>query len=89
MSASFLVSKLNNKYDYAGVIYLGVLKLLSKLRLPLKGAANAWQKRNDYFCSELAAEAFRDGGLDIVPKVGDEVTSPQDIVVSEVIEEVK
>ncbi|KKK50464.1 hypothetical protein LCGC14_3124790, partial [marine sediment metagenome] len=88
MMVSYLVNKLNNQYDYAGVIYLGVLKLLAKLRLPLKNAANAWQKKNDYFCSELAAEAFRDGGLDIVPKVGDEVTSPQDIVVSEVIERI-
>ena len=83
---SFLVSKLNNKYDYAGVVYLGVLKLLAKLRLPLKDKANAWQRKKDYFCSELAAEAFRVGWLDIVPKVGDEVTSPADIANSEVME---
>ncbi len=81
---SFLVSKLNNKYDYAGVIFLGFLKLIR-----FKRSANKWQKKNDYFCSELISEGFAVGGLDIVPKVKDDVTSPADIARSEVIERVK
>ena len=66
---SYLVSKLNSKYDYLGVIFLGILKFLAKIGIPLKAKANMWQKTRDYFCSELCYEAFsKDGGLDIVPK---------------------
>lgn len=85
---SYLVSKLNLKYDYFGVIFLGLLKLLAKIYLPLKITANRWQKTRDYFCSELCYEAFYYGGsLDIVPNVPDaEVTSPADIAKSPVIE---
>ena len=78
---SFLVSKLNNKYDYLGVIFLGLLKLF-----PSKIMANKWQKKNDYFCSELVWEAFAYGGLMIVDKPeGGSVVSPADIARSEVI----
>lgn len=42
---SYLVSKLNSKYDYLGVIFLGLLKLLGKiLGRSLKTIANKWQK---------------------------------------------
>lgn len=81
---SFLVSKLNNKYDYLGVIFLGILKLFRR-----KKWANAWQKKRDYFCSELVSEAFKHGGLDIVPKIKDDVTSPGDIANSEITERIK
>lgn len=78
---SFLVSKLNNKYDYLGVLYLGILKVFH-----LKRKANKWQKDRDYFCSELGYEAFMAGGLDIVPQVDDAgITSPGDIAGSEII----
>ncbi len=78
---SFLVSKLNNRYDWAGVIFLGFLKLIR-----FKHSANKWQKKNDYFCSELVSEAFAKGGLDIVPKVDEaSITSPADIARSMVI----
>jgi hypothetical protein len=85
---SHLVSKLNSRYDYPGVIFLGIIKLLSKIGKPLKKAANRWQKERDYFCSELCYEAFfKGGGLDIVPQIGDvEITSPGDIAKSPVIE---
>jgi len=77
---SFLVGKLNSKYDYLGVIFLGFLKLIR-----FKRSANKWQKKNDYFCSELVSTAFRIGGLDLVENVGDSVTSPADIAKSEIV----
>jgi len=89
---SFLVEQLNNRYDLLGVIYLGILKLLSIiLRKPFKNAANKWQKSRDYFCSELCYEAFlKGGGLNIVPKNDmADITSPGDIARSKIIELVK
>jgi len=75
----FLNSKLNANYDYRGVIWLGILKLLR-----LKQKSNAFQKKKDYFCSELVYEAFSEGGLDIVPGVPSAgITSPADIANSE------
>lgn len=70
---SFLVSKLNLKYDYAGVVYLGLLKLLR-----LKRKANTFQRDKDWFCSELVAEAFEAGGLILVPGAAS-ILSPKDI----------
>ena len=88
---SYLVSKLNSKYDYFGVIFLGILKFLAKIGIPLKATANKWQKTRDYFCSELCYEAFlKGGGLDIVPKSDKaDITSPGDIAKSVVIEAVE
>ena len=84
---SYLVEKLNNRYDYFGVFFLGILKLLSRIGLPLKKAANKWQKDRDYFCSELCYEAFDiGGGLDIVPQIEEaDITSPGDIAKSPVV----
>ena len=83
---SYLVGRLNSKYDYKGVIFLGLLKILVKTGLPLKDKANKWQKDRDYFCSELCYEAFFfGGGLDIVPQIPEaDITSPGDIAKSEV-----
>ncbi|MFH1846490.1 MAG: hypothetical protein ABH869_02915 [Candidatus Omnitrophota bacterium] len=88
---SYLVSRLNSKYDYMGVIFLGLLKLLSKIGIPLKQMANKWQKDRDYFCSELCYEAFfTGGGLDIVPEVSEaEITSPGDLARSSILERIK
>ena len=85
---SFLVSKLNEQYDYFGFLYLVLLKLLVKLKFPLKDKSNKWQKRRDYFCSELCYEAFfYGGGIDIVPQVAAaDITSPADISNSPVLE---
>ena len=87
---SYLVHKLNLRYDFAGVIWLGILKLLSKIGLPVKKAANLWQKDRDYFCSELCYEAFFfGGGLDIVPEVPEaDITSPGDIAHSAVLKKI-
>lgn len=84
---SYLVSKLNSKYDYFGVLFLGLLRLLAKIGLPLKDVANKWQKDRDYFCSELCYEAFyRGGGFDIVPEIAEaDITSPGDIAESPVV----
>jgi hypothetical protein len=84
---SFLVGQLNNKYDYFGVIFLGILKLLALIGRPLKKTTNKWQKDRDYFCSELCYEAFnKGGGLDIVPNVDDaDITSPGDISKSPIV----
>ena len=89
-TVSYMVDKLNQRYDYLGVLFLGLLKLLSKLGLPLKKKANKWQKSKDYFCSELVYEAFfHGGGLDIVPEVSQaDITSPGDIAKSSVIEKI-
>jgi len=78
---SYLVKKLNAKYDTWGVLWLGILKLASKIGHPLKNQANKWQKKRDYFCSELCYEAFYFGGrFDIVPNVDTaDITSPADI----------
>jgi len=85
-----LVDKLDSGYDYPGVIFLGVLKVLSKIGIPLKGFANRWQVERDYFCSELCYEAFfKGGGLDIVPDISEaDITSPGDIAKSGILEKV-
>ena len=68
---------------------MGILKILAKLYLPVKGFSNKWQKDRDYFCSELCYKAFQSGGLDIVPQVSEaDITSPGDIARSEVIQKV-
>ena len=86
---AYLIMQLNNKYDYLGVCYLGILKLISKIFRQVKNAANKWQKDRDYFCSELCYEAFEFAGLDIVPEVSDsDITSPGDISNSYIIESV-
>jgi hypothetical protein len=87
---SFLVEQLNNKYDFLGVIFLGIMKLLALIGRPLKNITNKWQKDRDYFCSELCYEAFYEGGgLDIVPNVDDaDITSPGDISKSSVVEKI-
>ena len=76
---SFLVSKLNSRYDYRGVIFLGIMKLFR-----LKKMANKWQRKKDWFCSELVVSAFREGGLDIISKKA-ENASPKDIAVSKIV----
>jgi len=87
---SYLVDKLNSKYDYLGVLFLGLLKVLAKLYLPLRIKANKWQKDRDYFCSELCFKAFyTGGGLDIVPDISEaDITSPGDISRSSVLERI-
>ncbi len=87
---SFLVTKLNSRYDKWGVIFLGILKLIAKIGWPLKKVTNNWQKDKDYFCSELCYEAFdKGGGLDIVPQIEEaDITSPGDIAKSPVVEAV-
>lgn len=78
---SYLVNKLNKKYDYLGVIFLGILKLFR-----FKNTANKWQRDRDYFCSELVDLAFWEGRLDLIPgkKIG--IASPGDIAMSKVVE---
>ncbi|MCK5450543.1 MAG: hypothetical protein KAI70_02110 [Candidatus Omnitrophica bacterium] len=89
-TVSYLVNKLNLKYDYTGVIFLGILKLIAKIFKPLKKVTNKWQKDEDYFCSELCYKAFNFGGLDIVPEVSEaDITSPGDIARSEILEMVR
>lgn len=84
---SFLVSKLNEGYDYFGVAYLGILKLLNRIGLPTKNAANAWQREHDYFCSEYAWSGYAAGGLDITPQIGQaDIVSPGDIGKSKIVE---
>ncbi len=79
---SFLISNLNRKYDWAGVFYLGLLKLFR-----LKKLANKWQKNRDYFCFELTYLAFKAGGLKLVPKKAG-IVSGKDLSESEIVEKV-
>ena len=79
---SYLVKCLGSQYDFAGVLWLGVLKTLN-----LQEKANRFQIDRDYFCSELVYEAFKSAGLDIVPQIGSaETTSPGDISRSPILE---
>jgi uncharacterized protein YycO len=87
---SFLVNHLGASYDWWGVVGLGFLKLLSLITFGLtRNLHNVFQKKKDYFCSELCYETFIAGGLDIVPDVPDsDITSPGDIAKSSVIEKI-
>ena len=86
---SFLVARLGAKYDYVGVTWLGILKLVSHLPGVKAKPYNRFQKEKDYFCSELCYAAFLSGGVDIVPQVDEaEVTSPGDIAESERLEKI-
>ncbi|MEA3328366.1 MAG: YiiX/YebB-like N1pC/P60 family cysteine hydrolase [Candidatus Omnitrophota bacterium] len=86
---AYLVKQLNNRYDYRGVLYLGILKLIAKVFKKVKATTNKLQKSKDYFCSELCYEAFNFGGLDIVPDVSSaDITSPGDIAKSAVVEKI-
>ena len=88
---SFLVGHLEAKYDWWGVIGLALLKILSLITC---GATKKWhndfQRKKDYFCSDLCYKAFYAGGLDIVPQVDDAaITSPGDISKSSILEKVE
>jgi uncharacterized protein YycO len=84
---SFLVACLGQKYDYAGVLWLAILKTLSLLTGFTWQNYNRFQKDKDYFCSELCYEAFHQAGIDIVPEVSEaDITSPGDIAKSSRLE---
>lgn len=86
---SYLVDHLGAPYDWGGVISLGFMKAGSLLTGGLLKMHNSFQKEKDYFCSELAWEAFDKSGLDIVPQIGQsETTSPGDIARSSVVEQI-
>jgi uncharacterized protein YycO len=86
---SDLVSHLGAGYDYRGVIILGLLKILSLLTLTFWKPHNGWQRRQDYFCSEIVWEAFAADGLDLTPETNSShITSPGDIAKSKVVERV-
>ena len=88
---SFLVGHLEAKYDWRGVIGLAFLKILSLITCGLtKEWHNDFQRRKDYFCSELCYASFDSGGLDIVPQVDSAaITSPGDISKSLILEKIK
>ncbi len=93
---SFLIKMLARKYDYP--LKLAVKLAVRQFRLAQlfglklfgnKKAADQLQEDQDYFCSELCYQAFKAGGLDIVPQIGDaETTSPGDIARSPLIEKI-
>ena len=86
---SYLVAQLGKRYDFLGVIFLGILKLVSLLTFTIAKPHNWWQKKQDYFCSELVWEAFATNGMDIVPQTGgSDVTSPGDIAKSDLLQPV-
>lgn len=86
---SFLVGHLGARYDWAGVMWLGVLKATSFITGGKFERHNQFQQKKDYFCSELVYEAFKEAGLDIVPQIGEaDITSPGDIAASERLERI-
>ena len=95
---AYLVRMLAQAYDFKSTLELGwklSLRKMGLLQLALlkaagqKPAADALQEDQDYFCSELCYRAFKAGGLDIVPQIGEaETTSPGDIAKSPLIEKV-
>lgn len=86
---SFLVDHLGASFDYLGVTWLGVLKGVGLLTGLQYQPYNQFQKEKDYFCSELCYEAFKTGGLDIVPQVAEaDITSPADIAASERLQKI-
>ena len=68
---AFLMAARKHKYDKWGVLYLAWLKLRLK-----KDEANKFQKDRDYFCSELAAQAFRAGKAKLPQIPEGSITSP-------------
>jgi hypothetical protein len=86
---SYLVDHLGAPYDFFGVVFLGLLKLLSFLTGTLWKPHNWWQIKKDYFCSELVWESFAADAIDIVPQIGaSEITSPGDIAASPMLEKI-
>ena len=77
---SFMVRSLGKRYDYFGVIFLGLMKLLR-----LKNTENKFQKNKDYFCSEFLCLAFRTDNIHITDKSSG-VASPADIANSKITE---
>ncbi len=87
---SFLVARLGARFDWLGVTWLGVLKAASLLTAFRFKPHNEFQRQKDYFCSELCYEAFKEGGLDIVPQIGEaEITSPGDISRSDRLDKIQ
>ena len=77
---SYLVGHLGAQYDFFGVVFLGILKLLSLLTFTIWKPHNWWQIKKDYFCSELVWEAFAADAIDLTPQTGaSDITSPGDI----------
>ena len=95
---AYLIRMLAREYDFKSTLKLGWKLSLRKMGLVQllllkatgqKQAADALQEDQDYFCSELCYRAFKAGGLDIVPQIGDaETTSPGDIARSDLIQKV-
>ena len=85
-----LVDSLGAGYDYLGVIFLGILKIISLFTLNFIPVHNWWQIKKDYFCSELCWQAFAADGLDLVPQIGSmDIVSPGDIATSPLLDRVK
>lgn len=78
-----LVSRLGASYDYFGVIFLGLLKIISLFTANLLPVHNWFQMKKDYYCSELCWAAFAADGLDLAPQIGSmDIVSPGDIALS-------
>ena len=85
----YLDDRLGARYDWFGVIFLGFLKLLSLLTLTILKPHNWWQRKQDYFCSELVWEAFASDGIDLTPQTGgSDITSPGDIAESPMLQHI-
>lgn len=95
---AYLIRMLARRYDFLSTIRLGwkyglrwagLVKLAGLKIAKKKEAADKLQEDQDYFCSELVYRAFKAGGLDIVPQIGEaETTSPGDIARSPLIERI-
>lgn len=64
----------------AGYSYVGCLRFLRRLGLPLRTPAEDRRTRGARFCSELVSAAYREAGLDLRPDLRDAETSPAELV---------
>ena len=64
----FLTMQLGHKYDFRSIVRF-ITRKSSKI-------SPKW------FCSELACEAFREGGLDLLSRISSSHISPRDIAIS-------
>lgn len=66
----------------AGYSYVGCLRFLRRLGLPLRLPAEDRGTRGARFCSEFVSLVYRMGGIDLRPDLLDAETAPADLVSS-------
>ena len=76
----WLLFKIDKGYDYFGLVGIGVA-LLGKKK-------NPWDDKSRYWCSELVADAYKVGGLELLVEDDTWKVSPGDLHRQEVFREI-